>query len=105
MCGGVALDHQSDRVHVNDIAAAYEGTNYLLDLGHREILFLSDDEQKIGAGFQRITGSRKAMEERGLEFPESLVLPGRRHLRGRLPSHGHSPAGEKAIHRSIRLQR
>ena len=24
MCGGVALDHQSDRVHVNDIAAAYE---------------------------------------------------------------------------------
>lgn len=25
MCGGVALDHQSDRVHVNDIAAAYEG--------------------------------------------------------------------------------
>lgn len=35
MCGGVALDHQSDRVHVNDIAAAYEGTSYLLDLGHR----------------------------------------------------------------------
>jgi len=66
MCGGVALDHQSDRVHVNDIAAAYEGTNYLLDLGHREILFLSDDEQKIGAGFQRITGSRKAMEAAGL---------------------------------------
>ena len=67
MCGGVALDHQSDRVHVNDIAAAYEGTSYLLDLGHREILFLSDDEQKIGAGFQRITGSRRAMEERRLE--------------------------------------
>ena len=37
-----------------------------LDLGHREILFLSDDEQKIGAGFQRITGSRKAMEAAGL---------------------------------------
>ena len=67
MCGGVALDHQSDRVHVNDIAAAYEGTSYLLDLGHREILFLSDDEQKIGAGFQRITGSRRAMEERMLD--------------------------------------
>lgn len=76
MCGGVALDHQSDRVHVNDIAAAYEGTSYLLDLGHREILFLSDDEQKIGAGFHRITGSRRAMEERRLEVPESLVLRG-----------------------------
>ncbi len=76
MCGGVALDHQSDRIHVNDIAAAYEGTRYLLELGHREILFLSDDEKKIGAGFQRITGSRKAMEEQGLSLPEELVIRG-----------------------------
>lgn len=76
MCGGVALDRKSDRVHVNDIAAAYEGTSYLLDLGHREILFLSDVEQKIGAGFQRMTGSRRAMEERGLTFSENLVLRG-----------------------------
>ena len=53
MCGGTAVDRQSDRVHVNDIAAAYEGTRYLLDLGHRSILFLSDDERKIGAGFQK----------------------------------------------------
>ena len=26
MCGGTAVDRQSDRVHVNDIAAAYEGS-------------------------------------------------------------------------------
>ena len=32
MCGGTAVDRQSDRVHVNDLAAAYEGTRYLLDL-------------------------------------------------------------------------
>ncbi len=76
MCGGVALNHGSDMVHVNDIAAAYEGTNYLLDLGHRDILFLSDEVRKIGAGFQRLTGSRKAMEERGLDMPGSAVLYG-----------------------------
>ena len=74
MCGGTAVDRQSDRVHVNDIAAAYEGTRYLLKLGHRDILFLSDDEQKIGAGFQRITGSRRAMEEQGLNLPDEQVL-------------------------------
>lgn len=102
----MALDHQSDRVHVNDIAAAYEGTNYLLDLGHREILFLSDDGAEGSApGFQRITGSRKAMEERGLEFPESLVLRGGVTFEAGYQAMGHSPAGEKAIHRGIRLQR
>lgn len=74
MCGGTAVDRQSDRVHVNDIAAAYEGTRYLLSLGHRDILFLSDDEQKIGAGFQRVTGSRRAMEEQGVALPEEQVL-------------------------------
>ena len=68
MCGGAALNRESDMVHVNDILAAYEGTNYLLDLGHQHILFLSDETRKIGAGFQRLTGCRKAMEERGLSL-------------------------------------
>lgn len=70
MCGGVALNRGSDMVHVNDITAAYEGTNYLLDLGHRHILFLSDETRKVGAGFQRLSGCRKAMEERGLPLRE-----------------------------------
>lgn len=73
MCGGVAPDPGSDMIHVNDIKAAYDGTRYLLDLGHREILFLSDEISKIGAGFQRITGCRKAMEEAGLPMPDSHV--------------------------------
>lgn len=76
MCGGAAPDPGSDTIHVNDIRAAYDGTRYLLDLGHRQILFLSDDISKIGAGFQRITGCRKAMEEAGLPMPESHVRCG-----------------------------
>lgn len=73
MCGGAAPDPGSDMVHVNDIKAAYDGTRYLLELGHRQILFLSDDISKIGAGFQRITGCRKAMEEAGLPMPDPYV--------------------------------
>ncbi len=76
MCGGMAVDRTSDMVHINDIMAAYQGTNYLLDLGHQEILFLSDEVRKIGAGFQRLTGSRKALEERGLTLAEDAVLTG-----------------------------
>ena len=73
MCGGVAPDPGSDMIHVNDIKAAYDGTRYLLELGHRQILFLSDEISKIGAGYQRIAGCRKAMEEAGLPMPESHV--------------------------------
>ena len=76
MCGGVAVDSASDMIHVNDIRASFDGTRYLLDLGHRDILFLSDDISKIGAGYQRIAGARHAMEERGLELPEEAVRYG-----------------------------
>jgi len=76
MCGGVAVDPASDMIHVNDIRASFDGTRYLLDLGHRNILFLSDDISKIGAGYQRIAGARRAMEERGLELPEEAVRYG-----------------------------
>lgn len=76
MCGGVAVEPNSQMIHVNDIRAAYDGTRYLLELGHREILFLSDDISKIGAGYQRIAGSRKAMEERGLLLTDEMVICG-----------------------------
>lgn len=76
MCGGVALNHESDMVHVNDILAAYDGTNYLLGLGHEQIVFLSDEVRKIGAGYQRIMGSRKAMEEQGIELPDERIVCG-----------------------------
>lgn len=76
MCGGSALDHHSNMVHVNDMAAAYEGTNYLIKKGHKDIVFISDNIQKISAGFQRITGSRRAMEENGFEFEKECISYG-----------------------------
>ena len=76
MCGGSALDHNSYMVHVNDMAAAYEGTKYLIKLGHKDIVFISDNIQKISAGFQRLTGSRRAIEENGFEFGEECISYG-----------------------------
>ncbi|MCM0650088.1 LacI family transcriptional regulator [Clostridium swellfunianum] len=76
MCGGAALNHSSDMVHVNDMAAAYEGTKYLIKLGHRDIMFISDHIQNISAGFQRMTGSKRAMEESSLKFEEEAISYG-----------------------------
>ena len=74
--GGYIAGHRTDMVHVNDIVAAYEGTRYLLGLGHREILFLSDEVEKISPGFQRVTGSRQALTEAGLPIDPEMVCFG-----------------------------
>lgn len=77
MLGGMAPNAGSDMVRINDLSAAYEGTNYLLRLGHRKILFLSDEVHKISSGFQRVTGCRQALEEKGLSMDEAhLYSPG-----------------------------
>ena len=73
MCGGITQGQTSDMVRVNDIAAAYDGASYLLGLGHRDILFLSDEMRKIGAGYKRVVGCRKAMEEHGLTITDEML--------------------------------
>ena len=76
MLGGTAPNSGSGMIRVNDLAAAYEGTNYLFGLGHRKILFLSDEIRKISSGFQRITGCRQALEEKGLTLDPAHVYYG-----------------------------
>lgn len=73
MCGSASIDSHAAMVHVNDLAAAYEATKYLISLGHKKIAFLADYPNSISVGFQRLAGCRKAMEEAGLEFDERLV--------------------------------
>lgn len=76
ICGAAAIGSQGAMVHINDLAAAYEGTRYLIGLGHKRIAFLADYPYSISVGFQRLAGCRKAMEEAGLEFDEKLVRCG-----------------------------
>jgi DNA-binding LacI/PurR family transcriptional regulator len=73
MCGSASIGSHAAMVHINDLAAAYEGTRYLISLGHKKIAFLSDYPYAISVGFQRLAGCRKAMEEVNLEFNENLV--------------------------------
>lgn len=74
ICGALSLSRLCPAVHVDDLAAAYDGTNYLLGLGHRKIGFICDSPRSISSGFQRMAGSRKAMEDSGLAFQEDCVF-------------------------------
>ncbi len=67
-----SLSETACTAHINDLAAAYEGTQYLLSLGHRRICFFSNRPSGISTSFQRQTGSRKAMSERNLSFDENV---------------------------------
>ena len=45
-----------------------------VELGHRRIGFICDSPRSISSGFQRITGSRKAMEDHGLALPDDYIF-------------------------------
>lgn len=74
MCAGASFDSRSEMVHINDIAAAYEGTKYLISLGHEKILFLSDYLRNIDSCFQRFTGCKRALDEIGIDIKEEEML-------------------------------
>lgn len=76
MCGVMALNNRLSAVHVDDLAASYDGTRYLLELGHREIGFISESSHAISSGFQRITGSKKALQDHGLTPREEQYVEG-----------------------------
>lgn len=74
MCGESAADRRFSAVQVDDLAAAHAGAEYLLELGHRHIGFISDSQKSICSGFQRITGCRKAMEDHGIAWREDMAV-------------------------------
>jgi LacI family transcriptional regulator len=76
MCSALPLSKNIPSVHVDDLAAAYDGTSYLLKLGHRRIGFISDSPRSIDSGFQRTIGCRKAMEDHGLSVDDGLFFSG-----------------------------
>ncbi len=79
-------------VGVDDFQGAYEGAMYLINLGHRDILYVEYSRPENPAVVtDRFVGFRKALDERGIPFPagqritmdqvDSEELPG--HLRDR----------------------
>lgn len=73
MCSAPAPNMYFSNVRIDDIAASYEATNYLIRLGHKKIGIISDHPDKITSGFQRIAGSRKALTDAGLQLPDEQI--------------------------------
>jgi len=59
-------------IAVNDSLESRKMTEYLLDLGHRRIAFITEKEDEA-IGRRRMDGFREAFEARGLDVPEDII--------------------------------
>ena len=60
---------------MDDRQAAYEITEYLINLGHKKIAFIAGHPDH-GASQPRFEGMKKAMEDKGLFLPEDYIQQG-----------------------------
>jgi DNA-binding LacI/PurR family transcriptional regulator len=62
-----------DTVLVDDYLGGYEATRHLIELGHEKIAMITEDTT-FSIIQSRVLGYKKALEEAGLNYDESLVL-------------------------------
>jgi LacI family transcriptional regulator, galactose operon repressor len=67
--------YHGSSVRMNDTEAAREMTNYLLDLGHKDIALIKGAPSHLQTGL-RYNGYRRALKERGLPFNQTLIQTG-----------------------------
>jgi len=63
-------------VDVDNIGAAKQAVNHLLELGHRRIGMITNAPLAYTAARDRLTGYRQALEEAGLAYDQDLVCYG-----------------------------
>lgn len=68
-------------VHIDNVAAAKEATDYLISRGHRRIAFICGQEQSLLTG-DREHGYRVAMQQAGLAVDDGWVVEGQLTIAG-----------------------
>lgn len=63
-------------LHVDDFAAAYELTSYIVSSGHRRVGFILGGNN-LSATAKRFNGYRKALKDAAITFEDKLVAAGR----------------------------
>lgn len=57
----------------DNIQAVYDAVNFLITNGHRRIALIMGSRNDYSSGKKRLIGYRKALEEHGIEVPESYI--------------------------------
>lgn len=68
-------DFESDSIVIDNLNAAYEAVEHLIDCGHSRIGIIVGP-QNISTGYERLTGYRRALAAHGITADESLIRLG-----------------------------
>lgn len=73
----VVLDHETlnfdcDQVHADNFNMGYTATNHLMELGHREIVFINKESKFDSDHQQRVAGFHRALQDFGLQNTEQV---------------------------------
>ena len=83
-------------VHIDNVAAAMEATNYLLSLGHRKVAFIYGNSQSLLTK-DRESGYRAAMQKAGISIEQGWFVEGLMSIEGAIKAtrsllnHHHRP--------------
>lgn len=75
LSGSKAPDKKGPCIFIDDRLAAFNITQYLIDLGHKKIAFLGGDEAHKSSG-ERLMGYKNALKENSIGSDADLILPG-----------------------------
>jgi LacI family transcriptional regulator len=64
-------------VTIDNKKAAYDAVDYLCKLGHKKIYMLAGEFNDPNAGIPRISGYKKALEDNGIPFSDSMIYEGK----------------------------
>ncbi|WP_018693073.1 LacI family DNA-binding transcriptional regulator [Algicola sagamiensis] len=67
--------HDHQHITIDDLGAAKDMTRYLLDMGHRQIGFISGDLDHASS-HERLNGYQEALQEEGLKADPKMVRSG-----------------------------
>lgn len=76
LCATTAMDRDIPSVDINHEQAAYDAVKSLIDQGHRNIAMITGNLQDPTIGLARFQGYRRAIEEAGIPFNETMVRAG-----------------------------
>lgn len=69
-----------EHITIDNFAAAYEATNYLIKQGHTKIAYISDFENRVSVEENKISGFKKALKDNELNTKGNIyVAEGRRY--------------------------
>lgn len=74
--GGCPKNVDIDYIDMDNVAAAYQATNFLLEYGHRDILHISGPSDLISSAGDRVEGYKQAIMEAGIKVNDKLIVRG-----------------------------